>query len=632
MWDITEHKQAELLQNAVYHISRAADKSASLNDLFKSVHEIISTVMPAKNFYISLYDDKNNLISFPYFVDEFDAPPPPTKPRKGLTEYVLRTGRSLLCDDAADRELRHRGEVELLGAPSSIWLGVPLTVDNKTIGVMVVQHYSDPNAYGHRELRMLEYVSSQIAKSIERKRAEDAIRRQVVFDTFLNKLLARFANSAGAAIDNHIRPGLQEIGQFMGADDVFVLLTSSDSARWSAVYDWHVPGSPDWLQKYQDVPMGTLPWTEKRLLGGKMIQISALDDLPPEAAAERQKYEMEGLKSLVEVPLRARGGFVIGWIGLRSYTHQIHWSREDVLWLQIFGDGLANVLERKRAEEALEFSEKKYRNLVENALVGIYQTDIKGHILYVNDALAKMLEFESPQEMTQRSTLEVYKNLKDRKILLENLMKQGKATAFDIEFLTKTGKTKTILLSATLDGDILSGMIEDITERKQAEADLRESEKRYRELFDNVPVGLYRTTPGGKTLDANPALLRMLGYPDRESILKANTVTDYENPEDRERWKTALEKTGVLEDFEYKNLRRDGKVIWVKDSARVVKDAKGRVLYYEGALVDFTERKKAEEELSYTVEMLRKNLGATIQAISTLVETRTLIQRDIKDG
>ena len=622
MWDITERKQAELLQNAVYHISRAADKSASLSDLFGSVHEIISTVMPAKNFYISLYDDKNDLISFPYFIDEFDVPPPPKKPRKGLTEYVLRTGRSLLCDDAADQELRQRGEVELVGSPSSIWLGVPLTVDNKAIGVMVVQHYSDPNAYGQRELRMLEYVSSQIAKSIERKQAEDAIRRQVVFDNLINKLLARFANSTGSAIDDHIRTGLQEIGQFMGADDVFVILTSSDSAIWSAVYDWHVPGSPDWLQKYQDVPMGTLAWTEKRLLGGEMIQISTLDDLPPEAAADRQKYEMEGLKSLVEVPLRGRGGFVNGWIGFRSYAHQIHWSRQDVQWLWIFGDSLANVLERKRAEEALEFSEKKYRNLVENALVGIYQTNIKGNILYVNEALAKMLEFESTQEMMQRSVLEIYKNLKDREILIENLMKQGKATAFEIELLTKTGKAKTVLLSATLDGDILSGMIKDITERKQAEVNLRESEKRYRELFDHVPVGLYRTTPGGKTLDANPALLRMLGYPDRESMLKGNTATDYANPEDRERWKTALEKNGVLEDFESKILRQDGKVFWVKDSARVVKDNKGRVLYYEGALVDSTERKKAEEELSHTVEMLRKNLGATIQAIGTLVETK----------
>jgi PAS domain S-box-containing protein len=177
MQDITDRKQAELLQNAVYRIAQAADKSRSLEDLYRSVHEIIGTVMPAGNFYIALFDRDRDLISFPYFVDEEDSPPDPVKPGKGLTEYVIRTSRALLCDEAADRDLRGRGEVDLVGAPSAIWLGVPLIVDGLTIGAMVVQHYEDPNAYGSAELRMFEFVSSQVARSIERKRAEDSLRR-----------------------------------------------------------------------------------------------------------------------------------------------------------------------------------------------------------------------------------------------------------------------------------------------------------------------------------------------------------------------------------------------------------------------------------------------------------------------
>jgi len=174
--DITESKQAELLQAAVYRIAQAADQVTSLDDLFKSVHGIVGTVMPTGNFYIALYDETKDLISFPYFVDEKDDPPQPLKPSKGLTEYVIRTGRSLLCDEARDRELRRRGEVEIIGAPSVIWLGVPLIVDGRTIGVMVVQHYTDPNAYGEPEQRMLKFVSSQVARSIERKRAEEVLR------------------------------------------------------------------------------------------------------------------------------------------------------------------------------------------------------------------------------------------------------------------------------------------------------------------------------------------------------------------------------------------------------------------------------------------------------------------------
>lgn len=177
MQDITERKQADLLQNAVYRIAEAADRSDSLDELYRSVHRIVGTVMPAGNFYIALYDRARDLISFPYFVDEEDLPPEPIKPAKGLTEYVIRTGRALLCDEATDLMLRGRGEVEVVGAPSAIWLGVPLGLDGKTIGVMVVQHYSDPKAYGPAELRMLEFVSSQVARSIERKRSEEALRR-----------------------------------------------------------------------------------------------------------------------------------------------------------------------------------------------------------------------------------------------------------------------------------------------------------------------------------------------------------------------------------------------------------------------------------------------------------------------
>jgi PAS domain S-box-containing protein len=173
--DISDTKHAEVLQKVVYKISQAADQSKSLDDLYLEVHKLIGTVMPASNFYIALYDDKADVVSFPYFVDEIDSPFPPQKDRKGLTEYVIRTGKSLMCDEATDRELRDLGEIELIGHPSAIWIGVPLKVENKTIGVMVVQHYTDPNAYGERELQMLEYVSEQVAKAIDRKRAEEAL-------------------------------------------------------------------------------------------------------------------------------------------------------------------------------------------------------------------------------------------------------------------------------------------------------------------------------------------------------------------------------------------------------------------------------------------------------------------------
>ncbi len=175
-FDITEHKRAELLQDTVFRIAQAADRSKGLDELFPAIHAIIAEVMNAENFYIALYDSKRDVLSFPYFVDEVNIQPQPSKPGKGLTEYVFHSGKSLLVDLALHNELCNQGEIELEGVPSAIWLGVPLLVNNEALGAMVVQHYSDPKVYSDWEKRILEFVSSQVAMVIDRKRSEDAIR------------------------------------------------------------------------------------------------------------------------------------------------------------------------------------------------------------------------------------------------------------------------------------------------------------------------------------------------------------------------------------------------------------------------------------------------------------------------
>jgi PAS domain S-box-containing protein len=176
--DIGERKAAEELQEAVYSIAQLADRSPSMEDLFKSVHEIIREVMPAHNFYIALYDEADDLISFPFFIDEVSVTAPARKAGDGLTEYVLRTQKPLRINSEQYDELLQSGEVEVRGTPAPIWLGVPLTIEGKTIGVMAVQHYSDPTAYGEDEQRILEFVSSEVTRAINHKRGEAALQEE----------------------------------------------------------------------------------------------------------------------------------------------------------------------------------------------------------------------------------------------------------------------------------------------------------------------------------------------------------------------------------------------------------------------------------------------------------------------
>jgi PAS domain S-box-containing protein len=178
--DITERKNAQALQNAVYQIAAAAETTISLDELYPKIHQSISAVMPADNFYIALYDETKNLLRFPYFKNIKEAPfVGDVQLGRGLTAYVLKTSKSFLCSRALLDELVRQGQVMMEGAPCAIWLGVPLIVEGKTIGVMAVQHYSDLQAYGEREQHMLEFVSTQVAVAINRKRAEDALRESL---------------------------------------------------------------------------------------------------------------------------------------------------------------------------------------------------------------------------------------------------------------------------------------------------------------------------------------------------------------------------------------------------------------------------------------------------------------------
>ena len=153
----------------------------------------------------------------------------------------------------------------------------------------------------------------------------------------------------------------------------------------------------------------------------------------------------------------------------------------------------------------------------------------------------------------------------------------------------------------------------DVSEYRQRTLEaLRESEDRYRGLFDRVPVGLYRTTPDGQILDANPALVEMLGYPDLETLLAVNARDVFINPEDRQREMALLDQAGVVINIEIQLRRYDGATIWVEDTVRSILGTEGRVLYYDGSLEDITERKGADEVRAWMASIVESSDDAII--------------------
>jgi two-component system cell cycle sensor histidine kinase/response regulator CckA len=270
---------------------------------------------------------------------------------------------------------------------------------------------------------------------------------------------------------------------------------------------------------------------------------------------------------------------------------------------------LREVERRTHAEEALRLSEEKYRNIFENAIEGIFQTLPGKGFISSNWALARTLGYESPEELIEMATdvreqLYVVPEEQDR--LRELLSKDGFVQGAEVRLRRKDGAVIWALINSRVvrdaAGSILyyEGSIEDITGRKRIEEALKESEEKYRNIFENTIEGIFQTSPGGRYLSANPALARMLGYDTTEELIKRITDISAEvfvNPQDWQRFVRIMEEQGFAEGFVAQYRRKDGSTMWARTHARAVQDATGKTLYFEGTIEDITARKDAEEAL-----------------------------------
>jgi PAS domain S-box-containing protein len=173
--DISEIKRAGNAERVLREILHAAATAADLKNLISKIRDSLGTVLDTTNFYVALYDEATGCYAFPYYADQYDAlevfEPEPLP--QSLTDYVRRTGKPILLDEAGFRELTAAGEVGLVGTDSAQWLGAPLETDRGVIGVVAVQSYHDARLYSQQDLELLHYAAGTISIAVERKRAEE---------------------------------------------------------------------------------------------------------------------------------------------------------------------------------------------------------------------------------------------------------------------------------------------------------------------------------------------------------------------------------------------------------------------------------------------------------------------------
>jgi PAS domain S-box-containing protein len=259
-----------------------------------------------------------------------------------------------------------------------------------------------------------------------------------------------------------------------------------------------------------------------------------------------------------------------------------------------------DITERRRMEEALQESEERYRTLTETAFdgQGIHED---GRLIEVNQALADICGYE-PSEMIGMHTSQLV-TPECWKVVQENT-KEGFEKLYEVTVLRKDGSTLPVELvgkeSRYYGRKVRMVAVRDITERKAAEQALRESRELLQILFDSLTIGIYRSTPDGQVLAANPAMLKLMGYSSFEELAARNLEEQgFEPSYPRSQFKEIVEREGEIRGLESAWVKRDGSIIYIRENARVVRGEDGKTLYYEGTVEDITEHKKDEQALEF---------------------------------
>lgn len=558
--DVTQRKQAEIERQALLEIMQGLANTKDLQEFLKLIHHSIAKVIHAENFFVVLYQPNSGSFEEIYSVDRYDPPQPPAKLEKSVTSYVFRSGEPLLLTQAQFDELAARNEVKLVGTNSASWLGVPLKTSDRTIGVMAVQDYENPNRYSERDKDFMASIATQVAMAIEHKEAGIALRES----------------------EEHYRAifeGVQD-AIFVESLDGRILMVNERACE---------------MFGYSRAEFTTKVVADIVPQGSPLMTAEEIDSI--EAAAPRETVNRRANGEIFPIEISGRLQVING---------------EKVLLVVV-----RDITGRKRAETALMESSIRFRTLFEASPDAILLIDPNDNmsIIDCNTAACQMNGYSREELIGQCIDLlnMTPGNPDERKSYTERIRQQG-ILRYETTHRRKDGAIIAVDVSTSLirfgNRDIVLGIDRDITERERAEEALRASETHYRELADSIADILFEMDQELHYTHWNKASEIFSGIPAQDAIGKS--VQELFGTSEEQSYRQEIYRS-VLKEQQAKTFET---VINTRGQKRALEiNAYPSTRGVSVVAKDVTERKRAETILQKRLELMEYAVSHTLNEL-----------------
>lgn len=434
-----------------------------------------------------------------------------------------------------------------------------------------------------------------------RRKIERDLKHRLELEKIIAQISNNFVNLDHDEVEGSINDSLRLIGEFLRVDIGYVLLYNSNQKVFRNKYMWPPHENTPDTAKFDSITAELFPWGVEKIINFENVCISRLSDLPIEAEMEKILLSSLGVKSLIAVPLVYKNNLE-GFFGFDSKKLEINWADEDIRLIKIVGEIFINAIMRGITEERLI----TLSSAIEQAAGGVIITDKNGVIEYVNPSFEKLYGYAAEEIVGKNpNILKSGKDSNDFYTRLWTTLSQGDVYAGEFINKNKNGKlyywegsiTPIKNKRGTITHYVSVGY--DVTEKREAEEALKQSEKKYRMLHDSMTDAFVRVDMTGNLIEFNNAFKKMLGYSEEE--LHKLTHVDL-TPE---KWHSfeakivneQIMKRGFSDVYEKEYVKKDGKIFPVELRTYLISDENAQPSAMWAIVRDITERKQSEDAL-----------------------------------